>query len=317
MAEYISKGSLLTKTLVAQEKKKARSAKFRRFLPFYILALPAIVQYIIFAYLPMIGISIAFFEYGPLGIKKFIGLANFIELFASKTFYRALGNTLVISMVNIVFQVSSSLILALLLNEVTFKKYKRFVQTIVYLPHFLSWVMVASIFTLFLHPETGIVNNLIVAMGGKPISFLADNVWWRIVYWLILTWRDAGWGTVVLLAALSNLDPNLYEAAAIDGASRLKQVWYITLPGISTVIIIVLIMYLSRVLNVFESVFVLHVPIIYDVSDVLGTYIYRKGFAGSDYDYATAVGLFKSLISLILVLGTNMINKRIKGESIF
>jgi len=288
-----------------------------KYKAFYIMAIPGIIYFLIFHYWPMYGIRIAFYEFGLLGLKGFIGLKNFRELFQSPVFHKVFFNTMIISTVNIITQLFAAIVISLLLNEILQLRFKKFVQTVIYLPHFLSWVITASIFYLFLSPEDGFANTIIEFFGGKPIHFLASPQWWRKTFWAIMIWKETGWGTIIFLAALSGIDPNLYESSSIDGATRLQQAWYITMPHLGPVIIIVLVMYLSKIFNIFESVFVLYNPLVYDVSDVIGTYVYRKGIIGGDYDYATAVGLFKSVISLVLVLGANELSKRIRQESIF
>jgi putative aldouronate transport system permease protein len=264
----------------------------------------------------MYGIRIAFYDYGYFGIKEFIGLQNFRELFNNVFFGRAFRNTIIISAGQSLLGISAAIVLSLLLNEVRHTGLKRSVQTIVYLPHFLSWVVVASIFTMLLSPRTGIVNNAIKILGGKPVRFLTSNAWWRPVYFLCALWKESGWGTVVFLAALSGVDPQLYDAAWIDGAGRLQQTRYITLPSMAPVIIIVAMLHLAQFFNLFQSIFVLYNPLVYEVSDVLGTLVYRKGILGGDFDFATAVGLFRSVISLVLVLGVNWLSKKIRGESV-
>lgn len=291
--------------------------RMSKFTPFYIMALPGFVYYILFHYWPMYGIRIAFYDYGLLGIKGFIGLENFHELFSSSTFYAAFANTLIINLVSIALKLVVALVISLLLNEIMQLKFKKFVQTAIYLPHFLSWVVVASVFYLLLSPQTGAVNATLKLLGFESIDFLTSSVLWRPVYWFVVLWRESGWGTIVFLAAISGINPNLYESAEIDGASRLQQALHITLPSITNVILIVLVMYLSKIFNVFESVFVMYNPLVYDVSDVLGTYVYRKGIVSADYDYATAVGLFRSVVSLILVLSANWLSKVIRKETIF
>lgn len=291
--------------------------RMSKFTPFYIMAIPGFVYYILFHYWPMYGIRIAFYDYGLLGIKGFIGLENFRELFSSSTFYAAFANTLIINLVSIALKLVVALVISLLLNEIMQLKFKKFVQTAIYLPHFLSWVVVASVFYLLLSPQTGAVNATLKLLGFESIDFLTSSVLWRPVYWFVVLWRESGWGTIVFLAAISGINPNLYESAEIDGASRLQQALHITLPSITNVILIVLVMYLSKIFNVFESVFVMYNPLVYDVSDVLGTYVYRKGIVSADYDYATAVGLFRSLVSLILVLSANWLSKVVRKESIF
>jgi putative aldouronate transport system permease protein len=290
--------------------------RIKRYWPFYLFILPGIAYFAIFRYWPIYGIRIAFYDFGYFGIKQFIGLQNFRELFNSVYFARAFRNTIIISGGQAFLGLSAAIVLSLLLNEVRSMRVKRTVQTIVYLPHFLSWVIVASIFTMLLSPRTGFVNNIIKAVGGKPVRFLTSEAWWRAVYFLCVLWKDTGWGTVVFLAALSGVDPQLYESAWIDGAGRLQQTWYITLPTMAPIIVIVAMLHLAQFFNLFQSVFVLYNPLVYEVSDVLGTLVYRKGLRGGDFDFATAVGLFRSLISLVLVLFVNWLSKRIRGESV-
>jgi len=261
---------------------------------------------------------IAFFDFGLAGWDnaKFIGIQNFVDMFQAPTFYKVFSNTLILSSFNIVLQMTFVLTISLLLNEIRYRFFKRTVQTIIYLPHFLSWVVVASVFHLLLSPQTGMVNGIIQALGGQPIYFLAKEAWWRPVFLFIMLWRETGWGTVIFLAALSGIDPQLYEAAEMDGANRFKQMQIITIPHLMPTIAAVLIMNISRILNLFQSVFVLYSPIVYDVSDVIETYVYRRGLVESDYDYATAVGIFKAVIAFILVIVANKVVKKINGEGI-
>jgi putative aldouronate transport system permease protein len=205
---------------------------------------------------------------------------------------------------------------ALLLNELKSKFFKSSVQTLLYLPHFLSWVIVASIFMLILSPTDGVVNQILVQLGYKPIYFLASEKWWTPIYLFICRWKDTGWGTIIYLAALSGINPELYEAAAIDGASRIKQCFNVTIPGIMNTILVVFILDLAKVLNLFDSAFNLMNPMVYNVSDTIQTYTYRVMSQQADYGYSTAVGLFKSVVALVLVLIANQLSKKIKGSSI-
>jgi putative aldouronate transport system permease protein len=293
-----------------------RMAKIRKFLPFYLMFLPVLVYYILFHYLPMYGLKIAFYDYGLFGVKGFIGLQNFQDLLTNPKFWEAFRNTLVISGGNLVLGMTIALILSLLVNELRNGPFKKITQTIVYLPHFLSWVVVASIFTMLLSPDNGVINAVIQKAGGQPIYFLVSEKWWTPIFLFMYRWKETGWGTVIFLAALSSVDPGLYEAAWIDGASRLRQVWHITLPSIRTTILAVFILNLASVLNLLDSVFVMLNPLILSVGEVIDTYTYRTGMVNHDYDYATAVGLFKSIISLGLVLWANWLSKRVSGESI-
>jgi putative aldouronate transport system permease protein len=292
---------------------KSRVIKYKYF---YLMFLPIFLYYFIFHYIPMWGINISFYNMGIFGAKTFVGMDNFRRLFNSPNFWTVFSNTLILSGLNLVFGMIGSIVLALLVNEVKNKYFKKTVQTIVYIPHFISWVVVASIFTMILSPDQGLVNAIIQHAGGKPIYFLVSQKWWRPIFVSISLWKGIGWGAIVYLAALAGVDPQLYEAASMDGAGYLKQTWYITLPAIRETIFIVLIMNLSTVLNLFHSVFVLMNPLVYPVADVLGTYVYRVGLLQADYSYSTAVGLFTSVISMILVLITNYVSKKMNGESI-
>ncbi len=294
--------------------KKLRLIK--KYFPFYFLFLPALTIYVLFHYYPLWGIRIAFYEYGIFGIKYFKGFENFVELFQSEVFWNAFNNTLIISGTNLVLGMLCSILLALLLNELKNGIFKKLTQTIIYLPHFLSWVVVASIFTMLLSPQTGIANEIIKSFGGEPIYFLIRPEWWRPIFLGLYRWKETGWGTIIFLAALAAADPELYEAAWIDGASRLKQVWYITLPCIQTTILVVFIMNISSIFKMFESVFVMQNPMVYGVSDVIQTYVYRVGMLQADFDYSTAVGLFNSVLSFILVVMANKLSKIVQGEGI-
>jgi len=290
--------------------------KMNRYKPFYIMLAPVMVLFFVFHYIPMYGIRIAFYEFNIFGIQNFIGFDNFRRLFSNSFFWAAFRNTIKLSLLNLLIGMVAAVALALLLNEIRNATFKKVVQTVVYLPHFLSWVVVASIFTMLLSPQGGIINEVMKSFGIKPIYFLTSEKWWTPIFVFVTRWKETGWGTIIYLAALTGIDPNLYEAASIDGAGRLKQTWHITLPSLLPTILIVLIMNLARVLNIFESAFVLQNPLVYDVADVIGTYVYRVGMLQADYDYSTAVGLFKSLISMVLVIGSNRISRKIRGESI-
>ncbi len=282
---------------------------------FYLFMLPGFAYFLVFRYLPMLGLRFSFFEWGLGGVGDFVGLEHFREAFRSEGFRRAFFNTLLLSSINIVLQMSLTITISMLLNELRSRIFKRFVQTVIYLPHFLSWVVVGALFTLLLS-QSGLVNALNKLAGAEPRYYLGDPGYWRQTYILILSWREVGWGTVIFLAALSGIDPQLYEAAKMDGAGRWKQMLYVTLPHLVPIIIIVLIMNLSKIFNLFESVFVMYNPRVYSVSDVLQTYVYRVGIVEHRFGYATAVGLFRSTIAFALVISANKIVKRLRGESV-
>lgn len=291
--------------------------KVKKYGPFYIMFLPVLIFLICFNYLPMLGIRIAFYDWGIMGPVEFLGFGNFQTLLKSSVFQRAFRNTLQLSLLNLILGMFFSVFFALLLNEVNNLGFKKLSQTILYLPHFLSWVVVASIFTMILSPDGGMINNIRETVFKKEsIYFLTEGKMWRPIYLFINRWKETGWGTIIYLAALTGIDQELYEAASIDGAGKIKQTWYITLPSIMNTILVVFIMNLAKVLNVFESVFVLQNALVMDTSDVIGTYTYRLGLLSSDYGMSTAIGLFKSTVSLVLVTIANFLSKKIKGKGI-
>ena len=293
--------------------------RINKYKAFYLMFLPVFVYYVIFHYVPLYGIRIAFFNFGIFGITDFIGLENFKSIFSDSLFYQSFRNTLIISLANLFTGMILAITFSLLLNEVRTGPFKKFTQTVVYLPHFLSWVVVASLFSLFLSPDGGIVNEFIKVCGGKPVYFMISEKWWRSIFIFVNRWKETGWNAIIYLAALSGVDPQLYEAAAMDGAGRLKQTWHITLPSLMSTIMVVFILNLSKVLDIFQPIFVMYNPQVYKVADVIETYTYRMAFAnagGADIDLAVAIGLFKSLIAMALIITSNSISKRIKGESI-
>lgn len=289
---------------------------------FYIMFLPVFLFALVFNYIPMVGVSLAFtkFKATSLNGPKFIGFDNFENLFVglkSDMFWKSLGNTISLSLSNLILATVLTVVIALLLNELVSRKGRSFVQTLIYLPHFMSWVVVASIFTIVLSPQDGMVNNIMRFFGAKEdIYFLASETWWTPIYLFINRWKETGWGTIIYLATLTTINPELYEAAEVDGAGKWKQCLHITIPSLMTTIMIVFILNLGKVLNLFESVFVLQNPLVYDTSDVLTTFAYRTGFQDGNYGMGTAIDLFRSFIGLILVLTTNKINQKIRGSSV-
>lgn len=285
---------------------------------YYLMFLPVFVMTIIFNYIPMFGIRYAFYKFTPFK-KEFIGLDNFKNIFFginSQRFWLAFKNTIILSLSNLILGIIASVVLALLLNEVYNKKIRGAIQTIVYLPHFLSWVVTASIFTIILSPQGGFINSILEAMGKEPIYFLTSEKWWRPIFLLIYRWKETGWGTIIYLAAMTSINPQLYEAAEIDGAGRWRQTIYITIPALMPTILVVFILNLGKVLNIFESVFVLYNSMVHNVADVIGTFTYRIGMQQADYGLGTAIGLFKSLIAMILVLITNKVSQKVRGSDI-
>ena len=288
---------------------------------FYVMFLPVLIMILLFNYWPMLGCRYAFTKY-IIRSPYYVGLLHFNTMFTNDVFFwDAFRNTLLLSIVKLILNTGAAVIISLLLNEITNLAFKKTVQTIVYLPHFMSWVVVASIFRLILSVNSsGMINQMLMGMGviDNPIFFLGDVRYWRGTFFFINVWKDTGWGTILFLATLSGISPDLYEAAQIDGANRWKRLIYITLPALANTIITVFILNLAKVMNLFESVFVTMNDAVVNVSNVLQTYVYRKTFGSgnSDYGYTTAVGLFKSFVGMILVLGCNYASKKVRGRGI-
>jgi len=288
----------------------------------YLLLIPIIAYYIIFKYGPMYGVIIAFknfrFSDGIWG-SEWIGLRHFKSLFGSRDFYMVLRNTLMLNVYSLIFGFPVPIVLAILINEVHNRIFKRTVQSLLYIPHFISWVVLGGIWISLLSPSTGVVNTVLNKVFGiKPIYFLADKFWWPIMFVISGIWQGAGWGTIIYLAAITNIDPELYEASYVDGASKWRQIWHITLPGIRSTIAILLVLRMGGMMNVgFEHVFVLQNSAVRSVSEVISTFVYRAGILNTQYSYTTAVGLFQSLVSMILVVATNRITRALGEEGLW
>ena len=284
-----------------------------------LLLLPGTLALLIFHYIPMFGIIIAFEDFKILdGIfgSEWVGLANFKELFSSVDFCHVLRNTLLFSVTKFLLGLPAPIIFALLLNEVRCVLFKKTIQTVSYMPHFFSWVMLGGIFKM-LFSYTGPVNEIFTALGMEPVQFFANE---QSFFWLIIfsaVWAGLGWGAIVYIAALSGIDPALYEAAVMDGAGKWKQVLYITLPCLVPTIVVVTILNLGNILNAgFDQIYNMQNPLVYNISDVLETYNLRK-MQTADYSYGTAVGLFKGIVGLILVLGANALSKKVSDNSLW
>ncbi len=275
--------------------------------------------YLIFEYYPMIKVYWAFTNMGQVAPSKvsFVGLANFAKLFGTAQFRRALFNTFYISFLKILVGFPIPIAFALLLNEMRISGVKRTIQTIIYVPHFLSWVVVGAVWYIILAPADSPNAQLAEFLGMKPIFWWASDRYIRGLLVATDIWRNAGYGTIIYLASIMAIDPNLYEAALMDGANRWQQTWHITIAGIKSVIVILLIIRLGRVLNLFQQVFVLTTPIVREPSDVLMTYAYRTGIQQMQVGYAMAVSIFKAAVGLVLVLLSNWLAKRIKEEGVF
>lgn len=284
----------------------------------YILLAPGVIIFVVFKYLPMWGIVIAFQDYQPfLGLfkSKWVGFEHFTFFFSNPIFFKLLRNTLVLSLYNLVFFFPMPIILALLLNELRSNSFKRFIQTFVYVPHFISIVIVASITFVFFTTEGGIVNEILFKLTGSKYPFLTSLSAFRPMIVGQVIWKETGWGTIIFLAAIAGIDPNLYEAALIDGAGRFRQLWHITLPSIRSTIVILLILRLGHILdNGFEQILLMSNSLNREVSQVFDTYVYMMGITQGAFSYSTAVGLFKAVIGIALILSANALAKR-AGES--
>lgn len=287
----------------------------------YLMLIPGLVYVFIFNYMPMYGVIISFkdfsFRKGIIG-SDWIGLANFQELFMSETFWRVLKNSILLSVYRLVAGFPFPIILALLLNELRHKFFKKTIQTVLYLPHFVSWVVFAGMIQMFLSPTDGMINMVITTLGGEPIAFMQRSEYFRTILVGSAIIKNAGWGTIIYMAAITAIDQEMYEAAIIDGANRFKRMRYITLPSIASTISILLILDLGGLLkNGFEQVFLMQNPLVYDVGDIIETYVYRIGLTGGRYSYTAAVGLFQSFVGMIMVLIANATTRKISDNNLF
>ncbi|WP_223869796.1 ABC transporter permease [Paenibacillus sabuli] len=296
-------------------------ARFNRSKYLLLLFLPALVYYILFKYVPMFGILISFKDYNPFkGVweSDWSGLKYYKLFFESPDFPKLVKNTILLGFYRLVFGFPAPIILALLLNEVRKQVLKRFVQSVSYLPHFISNVVVVSMMFLFLSPSNGLVNQIVEWFGADAINFMQDENYFRSLYVLSEIWQHVGWETIIYLAALSAIDPQLYEAARVDGASRWHQLLHVTLPGISSAIIILCILNMGQLLDIgFEKVLLMLNPSIYSTADVLSTYVYRTGIQAMNYSYGTAIDLFTSVINLAFILSANWISRRVSETSLW
>jgi len=294
-------------------------AHIKKYKILYIMLLPALVWYFLFCYMPMSGVVLAFKNYRyDMGIFKspWVGLDNFVMMFHDKSFIQAFKNTIIISMGKILIQFPLSILLALMLNEVKNKRLKKFFQTVFTFPHFISWVVLASIF-MNLFSSTGIINQLLDSLNLPMFSPLITSSMFRGFLWTSSIWKEVGWDTIIFLAAITNIDPSLYEAAEIDGASRLQKIWHITLPGIRGIICIMLILQVGNIMGgaSFNQIFNTYSPAVYGVGDIIDTFVQRYTFVmGANFGYTTAVGLFKSVIGVVMITVANKIVTKF-GES--
>ena len=294
---------------------------FKRTWKLYTMILPGLVYFIVFKYVPLSGIVIAFQDYNIFkGIagSPWVGFKHFVNTFTYPEFFQVLRNTLLISVYHVLFHFPAPILLALLLNEVARVSFKRVVQTVVYLPHFLSWVIVGGLVISFLSPRIGLLNDLMRSVGMEPVFFMQEPRYFRAIVVISGIWKEMGWETIIFLAALARVSPELYEAATVDGAGKTRQAWSITLPSILPVVMVLLLLRIGHLLDLgFEQIYMLLNPLTRETGEVFDTYIYRVGLVGGQYSYTTAIGLFKSVVGLLLVVGSNQLSKRVTGSSIY
>lgn len=293
---------------------------FRKNWPLYLMLLPVVVYLIIFCYVPMYGVIISFKNFKPrLGImgSPWVGLKYFKEFINSVFFGRTLSNTLILSGLNLVFGFSAPIIFAILLNEVRNIHFKKAIQTITYLPHFITTVIIASLILIFTNSE-GFITQFVNTISGHSGSLISDKNCFRAIYVISDIWQGFGWGSIVYLAAISGINQELYEAARIDGANKFGQIWHVTLPGMLPIIVVMFIMAVGGVMSIgWEKAFLLQSPATYETSDIISTFVYRKGFEEMNYSYSSAVGLFNSLINMVLLTVANIFSRKINGMSLW
>ncbi len=287
----------------------------------YLMFLPVFLYYVIFRYGPMLGLSIAFKNYNAfLGFEKspWVNFKYFEQFFNSIYLWRLVRNTLLINLYDLLFNFPAAIILALLINEVQNRRFKKAVQSITYMPYFISSVVIASMVVQFLSPSSGIINSLIAALGGDRQYFMVQPESFRTIYTLMNLWRNIGWNSIIFLAAISGINGELYEACRVDGGGYIRQMWHITLPGIAGTIVVLLIMRLGHIMDAgYETILLLQNNANLEASDVIGTYVYRRGMKGGEYSYGTAVGMFQSVTGFALVIFANWLSRRYGETSLW
>ena len=305
--------------LIVMQIRNGHIRQFKKSMPVYLILLPGLVYFIMFKYVPMWGMLLAFKNYKPIyGFwdSKWVGLSNFREFFTNSDFIMLLTNTFILAIYNIVFYFPIPIILALLIHEISNKAFKRTVQSMIYVPHFISWIVIAGISQAILG-DTGLINGFLDTLGADKVPFLYSSEWFRTTVLIQTLWKESGWGTIIFIAALTGINPDLYEAATIDGANRFSRLWHITLPAIKSTIIIMLILRVGRFLDTgFEQIFLLLNSMNRQVGEVFDTYVYEIGIIQGRFSYAIAASIFKSTVGFILVILSDKLAKRVGEEGI-
>ncbi len=295
--------------------------RLRRNMWLYVMVLPGLLYFLVFKYVPMLGLVIAFQNFKPFkGIagSEWVGFEHFKRLFTEPDFLNILTNTLILFGLNLLFFFPVPILLALMLNEVRSNRFKRLFQSLIYLPHFMSWVIIVSISYVMLTMDGGLVNSILEGLGFTEVNFLLSPEWFRPTYIIQVIWREAGWGTIIYLAAMAAIDPQLYEAARMDGAGRFRQIWHITIPAVRSVIIVLFILKVGDVLELgFEHVYLLLNSMNREVAEIIDTYVYTAGLKQGKFSYSNAIGLFKSIVGLVMVISANKLSKKFGEEGIY
>ncbi|SDD69228.1 putative aldouronate transport system permease protein [Paenibacillus sp. UNCCL117] len=306
--------------------KRRFASYFKRNWDLYLMSVPGLLFLIVYKFIPLYGLTLAFKDFSLFagdGIidsvvkSPWVGMKHFNKIFQEPVFMQVIGNTLIISLYKLVFLFPVPILLAICLNELRLRWMKRWVQTIVYMPHFLSWVIIFGLF-YSLFGSYGMVNQALGFFGIGGISFFSDAGWFRSLLVFTEGWKESGWNTILFLAAMTAIDPQLYEASVVDGAGRMKRIWHITIPGIVPVIMLVFVLRLGQVLNAgFEQVLVMYNPAVYNVADIIQTYVYRIGLGRLDFSLSTALGLFESVVAMALIFTSNQVTRRYLGKSLW
>ena len=293
----------------------------RQHWPLYLFLLPTVIYFLLFRFYPLYGLQLAFKNYRAVdGIagSPWVGLDNFRRFFSTADFGKLMGNTLSVSILTLIFTFPLPIILALLLNQLPSLKYKKLVQTTVYAPHFISTVVMVGMIFLFTSPSSGLINKIIEAFGGTAVHFTAEPGWFVPMYVISEVWQSTGWGSILYLAALSGVSPELHEAALVDGANKFQRVWHIDIPGILPTIVIMMILNAGKIMNVgFEKAYLMQTSLNIKASEIIATYVYKRGVLKSQISLSTAVGLFDSVVNMILVVSVNWISRKVTDSSLF
>ena len=293
----------------------------KRYYILYLMCLPAMVFYIIFKYIPMYGVVIAFKDYNifeGMTASEWVGLKVFKEVFSQPFFWQAIKNTLILNLLTLLVSFPLTILLSLMLNEVRAPKFKKFAQSLLYLPYFISWVVVAGLVTNLFSLNTGSVNMLLSKLGIGPVSFLIEEKWWIFTYIVSQVWKNLGWGTIIYLAALAGVDETLYEAAYMDGATKLQRIWHITLPSIKNTIVVMFILQISKMMAIgLDAPLLLQNDKVINVAEVISTYVYKVGLVRVEYSLATAIGLFQAIVNITLLFIANTLTKAVGEKGVF